>query len=86
MKTYEEFMKKAHGALILERENDIILEVRASKDYLNDKIDVVDVKVDRLDFKVDNGFKNADNRLERLELELSDVKSQLTEIITILKK
>jgi len=39
-KSYEDYMKKAHGALILERENDIILERRASREYIEQKMDV----------------------------------------------
>jgi hypothetical protein len=45
-KSYEDYMQKAHGALILEREDEIITELRAMRAYLEDKINTLDEKLD----------------------------------------
>jgi outer membrane murein-binding lipoprotein Lpp len=100
MKRYDEQMIKLHGSLILQRENEIILELRQAKDEL--KGDIGDLKAETL-----NGFAETNQRLDGIETDvstlktdvstlkndmtnvksqLSDVKSQLSEIITILKK
>jgi|GEM_PF-6445796 len=57
-KSYEDYMKKAHGALILERENEIILELRATRNFLQETMNAgfeeVNIRLDTTDEKLNN--------------------------------
>ncbi|MEY4504983.1 MAG: hypothetical protein RL154_1280 [Pseudomonadota bacterium] len=59
MKRYDEQMLKLHGSLILQRENEIILELRQAKDEV--KGDISDLKVETL-----NGFAETNQRLNNI--------------------
>lgn len=53
MNAYEEHIKKAQGALILQRENEIITELRATGEHIEDKLEsgleVVNIRLDKID-------------------------------------
>ncbi len=65
--SYEDFMKKAHGALILERENEIILELRATRKFLeqnmNSGFEEINSRID----SVESSLKTVDNKLQNIE-------------------
>lgn len=75
MKKYEEYMQKAHGVLILERENEIITEIRATRAYLKDKIDVFEERMD-------NKLEVVDARLEKIEQSIGNVEALLKELLS----
>lgn len=71
-KGYEEFMQKAHGALILEREDDIIVELRATREYLEQKID--------------ESIAETNARFDGIEKRMDSLEAKLDVIIEMLKK
>lgn len=66
-KGYEDYMQKAHGALILERENDIIVELRATREYLKQMIDTNHEELSVRFDAVDKRFDAMETRFDRLE-------------------
>jgi hypothetical protein len=86
MRTYEEFMKKAHGALILERENEIILELRATRDYLDNKIDSNHEDLTARFDTVDIRLSSVESKIDKLENKVDSIGTQLSEVLTLLKK
>ncbi|MEA1916556.1 MAG: hypothetical protein U9N42_03385 [Campylobacterota bacterium] len=69
---YEEYIPRVKASLILEREDDIIIHLQATHQFLNDKID-------------ESAFKNA-NRLESIEKRLDTMKDLLKTAVDLLKK
>ena len=91
-KGYEEFMQKAHGALILERENDIIVELRATREYLEQKIEdfaaEVNARFDSVEKRMDSIEKRMDSiekRMDSIEKRMDSLESKLDVIIDLLK-
>ena len=75
-KSYEDYMQKAHGALILERENEIITELRATRAYLEDKINTLDEKLDIRLGNIETRFDATDKRLDNIETLLQKILSK----------
>lgn len=70
MKDYAEFMKKAHDALILERENEIIMELRATREFLKEEIRdssiTLETKINDVDKKLHKRIDSVENKLEEI--------------------
>lgn len=66
MQNYQDFMKKAHGALILERENEIIMELRATREYLNQKIDTNHEEINARFDAIENRFDGIEKMLKEI--------------------
>lgn len=78
-KGYQDFMQKAHGALILERENDIIVELRATREYLESKIEEHMAETNAR-------FDSIEKRMDNFEKRMDSLENKLDVIIGLLKK
>jgi tetrahydromethanopterin S-methyltransferase subunit G len=85
-KSYEDYMQKAHGALILERENEIITELRATRAYLEDKIDTLDEKLNIRLGNIETKLDATDKRFENIETRLDTTDKKLDNIEVLLQK
>jgi len=60
-------MKKAHGTLILERENEIITELRATRAYLEERME--------------DGFEVVNTRLDSIDKKMEDIETLLHKLL-----
>jgi len=86
--SYDGYMKKAHDTLVLQRENEIILEVRTTGALLKEEIEILIEKVDSLEIRMDNienKFNSMDNKINSMDNKIGNIENSLVEIISLLK-
>ncbi|MEA2028033.1 MAG: hypothetical protein U9N49_03550 [Campylobacterota bacterium] len=85
-KGYEEYMQKVHSALILERENDIIVELRATREYLDAKIDESIAESNERFDNIEKRMDGMESKMDNIEKRMDGMESKMDVIIELLKK